>query len=183
MDDTPVDSVRRKKRNVLRRFLLGRNRDENACLTAPEPSTSNDTVRPAAKRGSAGLKSVDSFTDDHDANDYWQMAYDELTEGDRKTLRTVLPATATKSQDTGRARTKEILDQVVWATETHYRENQRKDKIRATAYKILNAALSFQDVVSNVVKFDPTGYASSAWAIVSLGLTVWSFQHGSQMVS
>jgi hypothetical protein len=78
----------------------------------------------------------------------------------------------TEPQDAGRARTREILDQVVKATETQYKEDPRKDNTRETARKILNCVLSFQDVVNNAVKFDPTGYASSAWAIVSLGLTV-----------
>jgi hypothetical protein len=102
------------------------------------------------------------------------MAYEDLTERDRNTLMTLLPGTTTGPQDAGPSQVKDILVQVVKSTETQYRENQRRNNIRATAHKILNCVLSFQDVVDNTVKFDPTGYASSAWAIVSLGLTVWS---------
>ncbi|GKZ81459.1 hypothetical protein AnigIFM56816_005980 [Aspergillus niger] len=47
MDDTPAGSVRRKKHGVFRRLIVGRSRDENARLTAPEPS--NDTVEPDTK--------------------------------------------------------------------------------------------------------------------------------------
>lgn len=100
------------------------------------------------------------------------MAYDELTESDQNTLATLLPAMTAEPRDAGRSRTKEILNQVVKTTEAQYMEKGRENGIRATAHRILNSALSFQDVVSNTMKFDPTGYASGAWAIVSLGLTM-----------
>ncbi|KAJ5715394.1 uncharacterized protein N7483_012575 [Penicillium malachiteum] len=87
------------------------------------------------------------------------MAYDELTDTDQNILAKHLPAT-TEPLETGRARTKEILDQVIKATELQYKENQRKDGIREMAQKILNCVLSFQDVVKSAVRFDPTGYAS-----------------------
>jgi hypothetical protein len=44
--------------------------------------------------------------------------------------------------------------------------------LRKLSRKILNAALSFKDIVSTVVAFDPTHHAASAWAVVSLGLTM-----------
>ncbi|KAJ5726821.1 hypothetical protein N7493_005848 [Penicillium malachiteum] len=74
--------------------------------------------------------------------------------------------------ENGRARTKEILQQVIEATKSQYKENQRRDQFREKAQRILNCVLSFQDVVSSAVQFDPTGYASSAWGIVSLALTM-----------
>lgn len=107
------------------------------------------------------------------------MAYDELTESDPN----LFPLTGTKSGDAGNARTREILDEVVEATKAQYKKKQGKDGIRATADKILNSVLSFQDVLDNIVKFDPTGYASSAWAIVSLGLTVRFLHQPSQTIS
>ncbi|KAI2853490.1 hypothetical protein CBS11350_228 [Aspergillus niger] len=113
-----------------------------------------------------------SQTNDHNTKDFWQMAYEALTESDPNSIAVLFPLTGTKSQDTGNARTREKLDEVVEATKAQYKEKQGKDSIRATADKILNSVLSFQDVVDNIVKFDPTGYASSAWAIVSLGLTM-----------
>jgi hypothetical protein len=111
------------------------------------------------------------------------MAYNELTESDQNTLATLLPAITTEPQHAGRARAREILDQVVNATETQYKENPGKDDSRATVHKILKCVLSFQNVVDNAMKFDPTGYASSAWAIVSLGLTVWSSHKVARRVS
>ncbi|KAI3318901.1 hypothetical protein HD806DRAFT_511251 [Xylariaceae sp. AK1471] len=41
-----------------------------------------------------------------------------------------------------------------------------------TARSILLSALTFKDLVDSVLKFDPTGYGSSAWAVVSFGLTL-----------
>ncbi|KAL4783825.1 hypothetical protein BJX76DRAFT_348278 [Aspergillus varians] len=174
MVDTSTDSIHNKTHSLfgcLKTVFGGRSRGKGTRFTAPKPNAPNVTADPDAKSDPVNPKNDISKTDDHDAKDYWQIAYDELTESDRNTL-TLLLATATKPQDAGRSRTKEILDKVINATETQYKEKLRKDGIRATAHQILNSALSFQDVVSNTMKFDPTGYASSAWAIVSLGLTM-----------
>ncbi|KAL4815688.1 hypothetical protein BDW67DRAFT_176016 [Aspergillus spinulosporus] len=171
MDDTPAGSVHRK-RDIFRRLkntLRGSSRDRDIFQ---EPSTLEITTNPAAKSGSLNPKIDTSKTENNDTKDYWQIAYNELTESDRKTLATPFGTAATDHREAGCGQTKEILEQVVKATEAQYRENQNKNGIRATAHRILDSALSFQDVVSNVVRFDPTGYASSAWAIVSLGLTM-----------
>ena len=174
---TLADSIHNKRHSLfscLKTVFRGRKRDTDTRFATPNPSTLNVTAAPDAKTCPANSKNDFLKANDHEAKGFWQMAYDELTESDQNTLATLLPATATKPQDAGGARTKEILDEVVKATETQYKEKGRKDGIRATAHKILNSVLSFQDVVSNIAKFDPTGYASSAWAIVSLGLTVRS---------
>lgn len=44
--------------------------------------------------------------------------------------------------------------------------------IRDFSRTIINAALSFEKIISVAVAFDPTGHAASAWAIISLSLTV-----------
>lgn len=38
--------------------------------------------------------------------------------------------------------------------------------------KILDATLSSKDMIAAIAVFDPTGHASRAWTIVSLGLIV-----------
>lgn len=184
MGDAPTGSVHRK-RDVFRRLknsITKPSKDSDTSLVTPRPNTSEPTTKVDAKSDPVHPRNDISKSDDHDAKNFWQMAYDKLTESDQDTLATLLPATAAKPQDVGRPRTEEILNQVVKTTEAQYREKGRKDGIRATAYRILNSALSFQDVVNNAVKFDPTGYASSAWAIVSLGLTVCFFHQGSRAV-
>jgi hypothetical protein len=175
MDDTPRPA-HKKRHNVfgrLKNALTRQNEDKDALPLTPKPRASAIGAKRDAQSGSVDPQTDGSKTDNYDAKDHWQIAYDELSESDQKTLGTFLPTMTTEPQDAGRARTREILDQVVKATETQYKENPRKDDSRATAHKILNCVLSFQNVVDNAVKFDPTGYASSAWAIVSLGLTVW----------
>ncbi|KAH8425539.1 ATP-binding protein [Aspergillus melleus] len=173
--DTSADYVQNKTHGLLghlKTVFKRRKRDKDTHLTAPKPSTSNVTADPDAKSGPGNPKNDIFKIHDHNAKGLSQMAYDELTESDPNSVATLFPATGIKPQDASDARTKEILDEVVKATEAQYRERGIKDGIRATVHKILNSALSFQDVVSNIAKFDPTGYASSAWAIVSLGLTM-----------
>ncbi|KAL4861478.1 hypothetical protein BDV12DRAFT_203968 [Aspergillus spectabilis] len=175
MDDTPTRPAHKKRHDVfgrLKNALTRRSKDKDTPPPAPKPSASATSAKPDAQSSSANPETDGSKIDKHDAKNHWQVAYDELTESEQDTLATLLPAMTTEPQDAGRARTREILDQVVKATETQYKENPRKDDSRATAHKILNCVLSFQTVVDNAVKFDPTGYASSAWAIVSLGLTM-----------
>ncbi|KAH1596333.1 hypothetical protein KXX44_006640 [Aspergillus fumigatus] len=174
MDDTPTGAVCKMWHNVsrwLKKVFTRRNKYEYTPPTAPDLGSPKLSTEPDAKNGSVDIK-IDSSKTDYDAKDYWQMAYNELSKRDQDTLTTLLPATAADPQEAGRARTKEILNRVIKATKTQYSEAKGEDAIQATANKILSSAQSFQDVVSNAVKFDPTGYASSAWAVVSLGLTM-----------
>ncbi|EDN05634.1 predicted protein [Histoplasma mississippiense (nom. inval.)] len=167
MDGTSIGSAQKKKHNMLGRLktaLRGRSRDKDAHLAAPEPSTSNDPTNLDTKSGSVDPTTDNSENDDHDAKDHWQMVYNALSESDRNTLATLLPAMATEHPDAGRLRTKDIVDQVVKTTKMQYQEYQKREVgIRATAHKILNSALSYQDVVNNIVKFDPTGNHADLW--------------------
>jgi hypothetical protein len=67
-----------------------------------------------------------------------------------------------------------LISEVIQITEEQYEKHQQKANgtLRGSCQKIINAALSFKDIVSAVAAFDPTQHAASAWAIVSLGLTV-----------
>ncbi|KAE8326170.1 hypothetical protein BDV39DRAFT_193890 [Aspergillus sergii] len=173
--NTPSDSIQNKTHSIfgrLKSVFRGRKRDEDTRLTSPKQSMSDITADPDAKSDPAKPENDISKTNNHDVKGFWQMAYDELTESDPNSIAILFPPTGTKPQDADDAQTREILGKVVKATKAQYRKKGGKDGIRATAEKILNSALSFQDIVSNIAKFDPTGYASSAWAIVSLGLTM-----------
>lgn len=67
------------------------------------------------------------------------------------------------------------LDEVIQTVKAQYqiRMSKREDsKLRDAANKILTATLSCKDIISAIVALDPTGHASSAWTVVSLGLTV-----------
>lgn len=78
----------------------------------------------------------------------------------------------------------EELEAVIQLTEQQYEDYQKGGlkiiqgsskediNIQDIAHRVLDATLSFKDVISAIAAFDPTSHASSAWAIVSLGLTV-----------
>lgn len=173
--DAPSASNQHKSHSITERVkttFKKWKRDKHTYFITLKSSISNVTADLDAKGDPASSKYDSSQTNDHNTKDFWQMAYEALTESDPNSIAVLFPLTGTKSQDTGNARTREKLDEVVEATKAQYKEKQRKDSIQTTANKILNSVLSFQDVIDNIVKFDPTGYASSAWAIVSLGLTV-----------
>jgi hypothetical protein len=75
-----------------------------------------------------------------------------------------------------------VIDEVIRITEERYEKHQQRGiiiqrstgeiNLRHLSRKIINAALSFKDIMSAVVTFDPTNHAASAWAVVSLALTV-----------
>jgi hypothetical protein len=67
-----------------------------------------------------------------------------------------------------------LIDKVIRLTKEQYEIYQRNanGKLRDASHRIINAALSFKDIISAVAAFDPTHHAASAWAVVSLGLTV-----------
>ncbi|OJJ68072.1 hypothetical protein ASPBRDRAFT_47014 [Aspergillus brasiliensis CBS 101740] len=173
--DTPSDSIQDKTHSLfksLKTVFKGRKRNKDIRLIALKSSTLTVTADPDAEGGPANAK-YDMFQPSaHNMKGFWQIAYDELTESDPDSVAILFPPTGIKPRNAGDARTREILDEVVKAIEAQYREKGKKDGIRATAHKILNSVLSFQDIISNIAKFDPTGYTSSAWAIVSLGLTM-----------
>ncbi|KAI2864664.1 hypothetical protein CBS13152_11162 [Aspergillus niger] len=173
--DAPSASNQHKSHSITERVkttFKKWKRDKHTHFITLKSSISNVTADLDAKGDPASSKYDSSQTNDHNTKDFWQMAYEALTESDPNSIAVLFPLTGAKSQDPGNARTREKLDEVVEATKAQYKEKQGKDGIRATADKIINSVLSFQDVVDNIVKFDPTGYASSAWAIVSLGLTM-----------
>lgn len=83
----------------------------------------------------------------------------------------------------GAWQTTEVIDTVVEKTKTQYEAykngglkipKSKEDHIdvREVSKKIIDAALSFKEIVTPLTAFDPTQHASSAWAIVSLGLTM-----------
>ncbi|KAK9847015.1 wd40 domain protein, partial [Penicillium brevicompactum] len=119
--------------------------------------------------------------------DHWQIAYNKLNESEKRHLSGVqFAAQSSSSKDNdvpGPLRTEGILSQVVQTTREQYQEYQKGGLvikrsgtediyIREISQKILSCTLSFKDVITNIVAFDPTGHASSAWAVVSLGLTM-----------
>lgn len=115
------------------------------------------------------------------AKDLWQCAYDKLSPEERDILSKV--QATTRPEHHNHSKTEATINQVIQITEEQYREYQQGGiriqrttgediDIRKLSRKILDAAFAFKDVISTVVASDPTHHAASAWALVSLGLTV-----------
>jgi uncharacterized protein YgbK (DUF1537 family) len=67
-----------------------------------------------------------------------------------------------------------LIGEVIRVTEEQYEKYRQKadNKLRKSSQKIINAALSFKDIISTVAASDTTQHAAAAWTIVLLGLTV-----------
>ncbi|OJJ72571.1 hypothetical protein ASPBRDRAFT_54389 [Aspergillus brasiliensis CBS 101740] len=103
--------------------------------------------------------------------DLWQVAFDSLDPRQKHWL--------SKEEQSPI----KVIQEVISETENKYTEYKRKElsirrrdggeiKVREIAQNILASALSAQQTINAIVSFDPSGHASSAWAIVSLGLTM-----------
>lgn len=145
------------------------------------PNASPTSTAPAS--ATASRSSIVETQERSLPQDLWQFAYDQLGQKEREILsRVQIPALPINdAKDT--SRTEAILNSVIRITEEQYEKYQQGGikiqrstgeniNIRQYSQKIINAALSFKDIISAVVAFDPTHHAASAWAVVSLGLTV-----------
>jgi CRISPR/Cas system-associated endonuclease Cas1 len=102
--------------------------------------------------------------------DLWKAAYNQLDERQRHILATVqTPSDSNKGTDS-----RGIIGEVIQITKEQYERYRHTGdgRTRRSSQKIINAALSYKDIISAVAALDPTQHAASAWTIVSLGLTV-----------
>jgi hypothetical protein len=120
--------------------------------------------------------------------DLWKSAYDQLDPEERDILSNVQPTYQLENDGKNRSQTVAIIDGVIQITEEQYKQYQQGGlkiqrstgediDLRKLSRKIINAALSFKDIVNTVVSFDPTHHAASAWAVISLGLSVRTPEH------
>ncbi|KAL4862580.1 hypothetical protein BDV12DRAFT_41942 [Aspergillus spectabilis] len=101
----------------------------------------------------------------------WKTAYEHLSNEERNTL---LANLHTKSDNEYCSRIVGVITEIIQSTEEQYENFEKRvdGRLRECSQRIINAALSFQDVISAVAASDHNHYAASAWAIVSLGLTI-----------
>ncbi|QMW39186.1 hypothetical protein G4B11_002466 [Aspergillus flavus] len=129
----------------------------NQVATAPKPST---------------LKTNVAIVEKPAKRDLWKEAFESLPD-DRKEYLRVKDGCSTV----------DAIDDVINTTEQKYKEwkngglkIRRRDgnylDVRDSVENILSYALQAKDLISKAVSFDPTGHASTAWSIVSLGLTM-----------
>ncbi|KAL4985441.1 NACHT and WD40 domain protein [Aspergillus falconensis] len=137
---------------------------------AEEGGTVHSALRaPRSESSAQPNQSTQSSTPD----DLWSAAYDQLSEEERKVLSTVQNST-TPTDPQNPPQTTLLVSEVIHLTEKQYENFQKRayGRLRESAHKIINAALSFKDIIGAVAASDPTHHAASAWAIVSLGLTI-----------
>jgi hypothetical protein len=146
-------------------------------------------VCPDRRSGTPGSLSADETSkgqshseDPITPQDLWQCAFSQLDQKNQNILLKHNPASTNRCEN--RSRVIDEINYVIETTEKRYEEHQGRGSIRIrqlngedidlrkVAGKIIDAALSFKDVISAGVACDPTGHAASAWAVVSLGLTV-----------
>lgn len=114
--------------------------------------------------------------------DLWQRAFDDLEPKKQQLIKSILIPKSNKTIDSNDVNTDpgvvdrlKALNGVVETVKTQYEIDKGKSRIKEPAQKIIKAVLSFQDLIQAAVAFDPTGHATSVWAVVSLGLTVCSY--------
>ncbi|CAG8428173.1 unnamed protein product [Penicillium salamii] len=130
-----------------------------------------------------GNQDVDDSTQDPSESvnkpDLWQRAYDDLEPKEQQLLQRItipksdeFPEPIDANVDPSVVDRLKALNWVVETVKIQYEIDKEKSKIKEPIHKILQATLSFQDVIKAFAAFDPTGHAPKAWAVVSLGLTV-----------
>ncbi|RAH57163.1 WD40 repeat-like protein [Aspergillus piperis CBS 112811] len=115
----------------------------------------------------------------------WQEAYNTLDEKQRQNIKPLKKNDQNgDNHDDNATPVRKTLDDVIRAVKAQYeiRMSKRGDsRLRDAANKILTATLSCKDIISAIVAFDPTAHASSAWTVVSLGLTMTQNYRDQQM--
>ncbi|GMG38371.1 unnamed protein product [Aspergillus oryzae] len=154
-----IDVLKMPLRKLLRN-LYG-DRKENKADSPPPPSPRPSTIK------------TTQSTEPFKPQDLWQTAYSQLDEEKQRILSTHKD-TADPNDKENRIRMEDLIGQVIHLTKEQYEEYQRNadGKIRKYSRNIIDAALSTKDIIGAVATFDPTQHAASAWAIVSLGLTM-----------
>ena len=119
--------------------------------------------QPAIQR----LRSIETF----EPQDLWQTAYGQLDEKQQQILSRTQSSSGSEDKKAG---SRELIDEILQVTKQQYEAYQQKSDrtLRKTSRKIIDALLSYKEIISAVAGLDPTQHAASAWAVVSLGLKV-----------
>lgn len=137
-----------------------------------------------SSRSGQGDQPIDESSSNHASApvtkpDLWQRAFDDLEPKEQQLIKSIMIPKSNQDADSSSISTDagvvgrlQALNGVVDTVKTQYEIDQRKSKIKEPTQKIIKAVLSFQDLIQIAVGFDPTGHATSVWAVVSLGLTM-----------
>ncbi|RAK79543.1 uncharacterized protein BO72DRAFT_425227 [Aspergillus fijiensis CBS 313.89] len=137
-----------------------------------QPPSTNDDDRIATRTDHSVSSLDEASTDNSPRRNLWEVAGERLDKKHREILAQESASPITNA-----------IEGVIKTTEEKYREYKegglkiRKREggqidVRETAKNIILYALQAQELVKALVSFDPTGHASSAWSVVSFGLTL-----------
>jgi hypothetical protein len=107
--------------------------------------------------------------------DLWREAVEKLDEKQRTTLGLLdmaesPPPSAVNAIEDVVQKTEKNLEAYNTSGQMKRRDGKVLINVRENAKKILRGTLRVKDIIDAGVKFDPSGYASTAWGIISLGL-------------
>ncbi|RAH48293.1 uncharacterized protein BO95DRAFT_480367 [Aspergillus brunneoviolaceus CBS 621.78] len=136
-----------------------------------QPPSTNDDDRIATRTDQCVSSLDEARTDNSPRRNLWEVAGERLDKKHREILEQESASPITNA-----------IEGVIKTTEEKYREYKegglkirKRDggqiDVRETAQNIILYALQAQELVKALVSFDPTGHASSAWSVVSIGLT------------
>ncbi|KAL4963600.1 uncharacterized protein BDV14DRAFT_201791 [Aspergillus stella-maris] len=100
--------------------------------------------------------------------DFWEIAYQSMSEDEQSSLNAL-------RYRRGNGSISAVLDDTITTVEAQFEIRQLKDNsssVRRATKAILDAAFSAKEIIAGITAVDPTGHASSAWAVVSLGLKI-----------
>ncbi|KAL4794225.1 hypothetical protein BDV19DRAFT_390500 [Aspergillus venezuelensis] len=94
--------------------------------------------------------------------DFWEIAYQSMSEDEQSSLRALRTRRGDESISA-------VLDDTITTVEAQFQIRQLKDNFSS-------------ETITGIAAVDPTGHASSAWAVVSLGLRIAHNDHALQDV-
>lgn len=168
------------------RLFHGHEKSRNAEQPSSKAEAQSDLTPtvPTSVSSSQPSKRTIQSKDTSLPQDLWQSAFDQLDPKEKEILSQTRVSASLANIGKGKlSQTTVIIEEVIKTTEKRYKEYQQggmKIKrstgedvdLRKLSQKIIDAALSFKDIISATANFDPTNHAASAWAVISLGLTV-----------
>lgn len=117
-------------------------------------------------------------TETRPLRDFWAEAWNSDEVGEK---RRALLGGKKEDQKPGQTNSRKLVDGLIAKTPdkvASYTARWGSDAEKTAlgrAKSILVSALTVKDLIDAGLKFDPTGYGSAAWTVVSFGLTVRSF--------
>ncbi|GLA12591.1 hypothetical protein AnigIFM62618_008538 [Aspergillus niger] len=140
--------------------------DDESCTTLSAATSAPTPTRDQAIQGEENSPTPNN-------PGLWEEAFGQLEYNDQVALMSN-PTNATDNNEPTSSGLEDVLDKVIETvkTQSEIRKLKSDTRISEGARAILNAALALQSNISALVASDPTGHASSAWAVISLGLTI-----------